>query len=291
LEYGWTKCKSALYSSRLPELDYALNPYIGCEHGCTYCYSRALLRSRELAKRWGSFVWAKQRLLDRLRVDLRRKPKGIVGVGTATDPYQPLEGKLKLTEKCLRLILNYQFNASIQTKSTLVLRDLEIISAGKFDVGVTVITLNEDLAKILEPRAPPPKARLKTLEKLSEAEIETWLFYGPIIPGLNDDEETIAGIVKEASRAGCQLLFYDKLNLKTGVLESLSKALNHVFPDVVKSLPESLSKHFYWNNISRKIEEECRKANIRCKPAFAESKGFKLANFQRKKGKTQISLL
>jgi len=278
LEYGWVKCRGALYPSKLPELDYALNPYVGCEHGCAYCYSRALLRDDELARRWGSFVWAKRRFLDRLRADLKRKPKGVIGVGTATDPYQPLEAKLKLTEQALKLILAYKFNASIQTKSPLMLRDVETIKAGRFDVGVTVTTLNMDIAKILEPRAPPPKDRLKALEKLSEAGVETWLFYGPIIPGLNDDEETISGIVEEASRIGCCLLYYDKLNLKAGVLVSLSKALAQTFPEVVRRIPETLSNQSYWAKVSRRIEEECRRADVKCKPAFPGPWGSETSN-------------
>ncbi|MHC1586463.1 MAG: SPL family radical SAM protein [Candidatus Hecatellaceae archaeon] len=268
ISYGWVECRGALYPSGLPDLDYALNPYVGCQHGCVYCYSRSVLGRKDLAERWGSFVWAKRRLLDRLRADLRRKPKGVVGVGTVTDPYQPLEGRLKLTREALKLLEAYGFPASIQTKSPLILRDKDLVARAGFDVGVTITTLDEILAGRLEPGAPPPKARVEALRQLSASGVETWLFYGPIIPEVNDSPEIISQVVKVAVEAGCKTLIYDKLNLKRWVLESLSPVLESLRPGLTSRVRETLAFRGYWARVSRLVEEACEAAGIACEPAF-----------------------
>jgi len=228
-----------------------------------------------MAENWGGFVLAKRGLLERLRADLRRRPKGLIGVGTVTDPYQPLEAKLNLTGQALRLIEAYGFKASIQTKSPLVLRDGETIVRAGFDVGVTVTTLDEGVASLLEPGAPPPKARIKALEKLSRLGVETWLFYGPIIPGVNDDPETVSVVVGAAASAGCSLLLYDLLNLKRWVLEFLAPALEELKPGLAGRLRENLNSRAYRENLSSLIQRACSRFRIECKPAFPAPRGFK----------------
>ncbi len=268
VEYSYITCKSALSISRLPGLDYSLNPYVGCEHGCLYCYSRSMLKDEALALKWGSFVWAKKNLVERLRHDLRHKKRGVVGVGTITDPYQPLEAKLRLTYNCIELLAAYRFPTSIQTKSTLILRDLELIKPEKFDVGVTITTVNVDLAKKLEPKASTPDARVQIVEEMANRNIETWVFLGPIIPFINDDEENFKSIVRVAWKNKSKIL-YDKLNLKKWVLESLKPFLEKEKPELVERLPEILSpKSGYWLKISKTIQKLCKEKNVECKPAF-----------------------
>jgi len=274
-EYGWVECRGALYPSGLPDLDYALNPYVGCEHGCKYCYSKAVFRSRRLAEGWGAFVWAKRRLLDRLRADLKRKPKGMIGVGTVTDPYQPLEAKLKLTSEALRLIAAYGFKASIQTKSPLILRDGKALVRGRFDVGITLTSLNERIASLIEPRAPPPRARLEALRKLSSLGVETWLFYGPIIPEVNDDPETVSRIVEAAVSTGCRLILYDKLNLKRWVFEFLAPTLEELKSGLAGRVRETLNSKAYREKVSTLIQKACSRVGVKCEPAFPAPRGFK----------------
>lgn len=273
--YGWVECRGALYPSGLPDLDYALNPYVGCEHGCKYCYSKSVLGSRKLAEGWGGFVWAKRGLLDRLEADLRRKPKGLIGVGTVTDPYQPLEAELRLTGESLKLIASHGFKASIQTKSSLVLRDCETIIRAGFDVGITITTLDRGVSQLLEPRASSPESRLKALQKLSSQGVETWLFYGPIIPEVNDSPETVSSIVEAAASAGCSLLIYDKLNLKRWVLEFLTPSLEELKHGLPGRLRKILASEAYWRRLSTLIEEACSRFKIRCEPAFPAPWGYK----------------
>lgn len=269
MKYTVKDCRTALSRSRLPGLDYALNPYFGCEHGCLYCYSPAVLGLIGTHRRWGSFVEAKANIPEVLAKEARRKPKGVVGVSTVTDPYQPWEERLKLTRHCLIVLKETGFKASIQTKSDLVTRDLDVIVDGGFDVCITITTLNEGLAQILEPKAPPPDRRVKALRRLVSHGVESWIFLGPIIPGVNDDKENIRRIVEVAHEVGSKL-YYDKLNLREGVSERLTPLLRslNLKADQEWLLKGSNPSSTYWIKLSRLIEEEARSFRVHAEPAF-----------------------
>ena len=157
---GEVACLRALNPSRLPGLDYALNPYVGCAHACAYCYSQDVLRLGQRGK-WGSWVEAKRNFAARLSDELRRAKPGVVGLGTVTDPYQSAEAKRRLSRACLEVLREHNHPVCVQTKSDLVADDLELIASLQSpEVGFTATTLDESLASILEPGAPPPLARL-----------------------------------------------------------------------------------------------------------------------------------
>jgi len=271
IEYSSVSCKTALSLSKLPGLKYSLNPYMGCEHGCIYCYSRAIFRNREIAMNWGKFVKSKQNIVEILSNEIKRKPRGVVGVSTVTDPYQPMESKMQLTRKCLEILANNNFTTSIQTKSILVLRDIDIMKPKKFDVGVTITTMDRDLARKLEPRASPPDARAHVLEELAPRGFETWVFLGPIIPEINDNKESIAQVIEVVKKTNSKLM-YDRLNLKQWVLESMTPFLELEKPGLARRLPAILStKSDYWNKISSMIEDLCKERSVLCEPAFPSS--------------------
>ncbi len=280
-EYSSMNCKTALSPSKLPGLRYSLNPYLGCEHGCLYCYSKAIFRDLDMALNWGKFVRAKQNIAEVLTQEVKRKPRGVVGVSTVTDPYQPIESKTHLTRKCLEILAKHNFQTSIQTKSILVLRDIDILKPKKFDVGVTITAMDRDLAKKLEPKSSPPDARAHVLEELAPRGFETWVFFGPIIPEINDSEESIAQVVEVARKTKSKLL-YDRLNLKQWVLESLTPFLEQEKPGLAQRLPAILSaKSNYWSKISSTIEALCKEQSVRCESAFPPSaeKQLSLRNF------------
>jgi len=281
IEYSSMNCKTALSLSKLPGLKYSLNPYLGCEHGCLYCYSRAIFRDRDMATNWGKFVKAKQNIVEILTNEIKRKPRGIVGVSTVTDPYQPMESKMQLTRKCLDILAKHNFSTSIQTKSILVLRDIDIMKPKKFDVGVTITTMDHDLARKLEPRSSPPDARAHVLEELAPRGFETWIFLGPIIPEINDSKESIAQVIEVAKKTKSKLI-YDKLNLKQWVLESMTPFLEQEKLGLAQRLPAILSaKSDYWHKISSMVEAICKEQSVRCEPAFPPSKKqlFLVRNF------------
>lgn len=268
VEYSSITCRTALSPSKLPGLKYSLNPYVGCEHGCIYCYSRSIFRDRELALHWGEFVRAKQNIPELLSRELERKPKGVIGLSTITDPYQPLEAKLGLTRRCLEVLSRHEFPVSIQTKSDLVLRDADLVKPGRFDVGVTITTMDEDLARKIEPKSPSPDARAQVVEEFASRGVETWVFLGPIIPEINDDASSIERVIEVARRSGSKLM-YDKLNLRAWVLESIAPFLEKERPGLVDRLPSLLAAGSdYWRRISSLIEGLCAERAIRCEPAF-----------------------
>ncbi|MEM2122676.1 MAG: radical SAM protein [Candidatus Bathyarchaeia archaeon] len=268
MDYAVKNCRSALSKSRLPGLDYALNPYFGCEHGCLYCYSPMVLGLKEAYERWGSFVKVKVNILEVLTKEARRKRKGIVGVSTVTDPYQPLEERYKLTRRCLMILKEAGFKASIQTKSDLVTRDIDVILDGGFDVCITVTTLDKDLAQALEPKAPPPDRRVEALHRLSSHGVETWIFLGPIIPGVNDDKDGIRGILEVAYDTRSKV-YYDKLNLREGILHRLTSLKTLSLNEDANRLSEKLKPSSnYWRRLSGLIEEEAHSYRVHIEPAF-----------------------
>jgi len=268
MEYGTIRCRIALSPSRLPGLTYSLNPYFGCEHGCLYCYSGSVFRNEKIARNWGTFVNAKSNIVSVLARELPGKRKGVIGLSTVTDPYQPVESRLELTRSCLEILAKHDFKISIQTKSSLVLRDSDLVSGSKFEVGVTITTLDPELAKKLEPKACLPDERQRILEDYSERKVETWIFLGPIIPYVNDQTENLERIIRVAKATKSRLLF-DKLNLRPWVLENLTPFLAKEAPQALDNIPSLLGqKSEYWQMMSARIQSMCQDLGVRYEHAF-----------------------
>lgn len=252
--------ESALSKSGLPDIDYALNPYLGCSHGCIYCYARLYTRDKRASMNWGSVVIVKSNIARVLEKEIKRIKPGHVGVGTITDPYQPVEAVYKLTRTCIEILLKHGFNVSIQTKNTLVLRDIDIFSKYKdfIDVGFTIITLNQNLTKLIEPFSSPPLARVNALRVLSNHGVKTWIFYGPIIPGLNDDIKTLESVAKIAKETN-SILYYDSLHVKPFMKN----------PKYLLYEPARKVSKKWWLSTEKRILEYCSNYALNCKPGFA----------------------
>ncbi|MEK0324293.1 MAG: radical SAM protein [Nitrosopumilus sp.] len=261
------KCSSALNVSKLPDLDYSFNPYLGCQIGCRYCYALSFLQKKELGLDWGNFVMAKENILEILARDVKKKPEGVVGVSTITDPYQSIEKKLELTRNGIEMLSNNGFHVSIQTKSNLVLRDLDLISPGTFDIGVTITTSRPELSRILEPSAPLPEKRAQILEECSKKGVETWLFFGPIIPHVNDSHDEIVSVVKLAKRSNSVIL-YDRFREKRWLLEVLLPKLDELESGLGQKVKDSINDLSYWRQTSSLIERVCRDQGVNLKVAF-----------------------
>lgn len=144
--------------SRSKVLHYTINPYIGCEHGCTYCYARFMKRFTRHREPWGKFVDIKINAPNLLKHEIQKKNSGRVWISGMCDPYQPLEEEYELTKRCLEILLEYDWPITIQTKSPLVLRDIKLLKKSKqVEVGFTVTTADEKIRQIFEPHAPPIK--------------------------------------------------------------------------------------------------------------------------------------
>ncbi len=175
--------KTVLTKTAISGFDYCLNPYVGCGHGCRYCYASFMKRFTNHKEPWGEFVDVKINAPHLLKRQLKRAKKGIVSLSTVTDPYQPLEKKYQLTRGCLEALLEFQFPVNLLTRSPLCLRDIELFKKfNEIEVGLSITTDDERMRKIFEPHSPPIPSRVRTLEVLRKEGIKTYAFIGPMLP-------------------------------------------------------------------------------------------------------------
>lgn len=195
--------------SKSKVFSYAINPYIGCQHGCTYCYARFMKRFTEHKEPWGEFVDVKINAPDLLQKEINKKPPGRVWVSGVCDPYQPIEKKYELTKKCLEILIQHDWPITIQTKSPLVLRDIELLrGSSKIEVGLTITTGDDKVRQLFEPNAPPIKARIRALEELHLARISTFVMIAPMLPKA---EELVAVL-----RGKVDYVLIDRMNYHYG---------------------------------------------------------------------------
>ena len=169
--------------SRSKVFDYVVNPYIGCQHGCTYCYARFMKRFTGHEEPWGEFVDVKVNAPDLLQREIEKVPSGKVWVSGVCDAYQPLEKIYALTKKCLEILVRHDWPITVQTKSSLVLRDVNLFKGtDKIEVGLSVTTGDEGVRQLFEPSAPSIKERIKALEELHLAGIKTFAMIAPMLP-------------------------------------------------------------------------------------------------------------
>lgn len=176
---------------------YVINPYTGCQHACSYCYARFMKRFSRHTEPWGQFVDVKINAPELLEKEITKKRLDKVWVSGVCDPYQPLENKYQLTRQCLQILAENDWPAAVQTRSPLVVRDLDILQSGKyFEVGMSVTTADDHMRLLFEPAAPPIPQRIEALERLHQAGIKTFAMIAPILPGAEDLAGLLAGKVE-----------------------------------------------------------------------------------------------
>jgi DNA repair photolyase len=230
------QCKSILTKSGIEGVDYAINPYVGCAHGCAYCYAVFMKRFTGHKEEWGTFVDVKVNAPQVLSRQLRRAKPGNVTFGTVTDAYQPLERVYELTRACLEVLARsgQGFSVSILTKSDLVLRDLDMIEQLKdAEVAFTITTLDEEIRRRFESHASSISARLEALRSLHETGIRTWAFCGPVLPSITDDEASLDALFAELKRVGVGYVLVDSLNVRGAAWGRLHRVLKTHYPDLV----------------------------------------------------------
>lgn len=244
------KCSRALSRSNLPEMDYSLNPYHGCLHGCIYCFAMDFTPEYDAVEEWGSKIYVRTNIAEKLRHEISGLKRGTVGISTITDPYQSIEGRYRLTRKCLSILLENGFYVTLQTKSPLVIRDIDVIDSHRenVDVGMTLTTLSSDLATILEPGSPSPASRISSIERLSHAGVRTWIYLGPIIKGVNDSMDDIEEIVGVCERTGSRLIFDRYASYRHSDIMISSAAESSGLRADLKTTEE------WWMDLSRNIQ-------------------------------------
>lgn len=210
------KTKSALCKSRIPEVEYVINPYIGCAHGCKYCYARFMSKwsKHHAGAQWGSFVEIKVNIPEVLERELRSKRKrGNVLLSSVCDPYQPVEARYRLTRQCLQLLLEFGWGIDILTRSPLVLRDVDILARSpNATVGISIPSDDEKVRRILEPHSPSITSRLESLKKLHSEGIRTWVFVAPTLP-MNPER------LAKAIQPYVEYVLIDRLNYRKNVTQ------------------------------------------------------------------------
>jgi DNA repair photolyase len=173
--------KTILSKSKI--YDYVVNPYRGCQHGCSYCYARFMKRFTHHPEPWGEYVDIKINAAELLEKEITKKEKGRVWVSGVCDPYQPIEAKYKLTRRCLEVLIHHQWPVTIQTRSPLVTRDIDLLkNAMDVEVGMSITTADEAIRRLFEPQAPTINSRIAALEELHNAGISTFAMIAPVLP-------------------------------------------------------------------------------------------------------------
>ena len=239
VEYREEPCKSALNKVRGMPFPWSLNPYMGCAHRCTFCYVRAFERraDRPAGDEYGRSIRVKVNVAEVLRAELARSSwrREAVSIGAATDPYQPAEGRYRLTRACLEALSAARTPFSLITRSPMIVRDMDVLlpAAGRARVAVmfSVPTLDEDVWRSTEPSTAPPAQRLRALARLSEAGLDTVLAIAPVLPGISDRPEQLAAVVRAARRAGARSLWAGVLHLRPGTREHFLECLARDWPE------------------------------------------------------------
>jgi DNA repair photolyase len=227
--------------TRMP-FTWTINPYRGCEFACKYCYARYTHEFMEMRDGvdFEQKIYAKQHAADLLRQELRKvKPGEDIALGTATDPYQPIEKKLEITRAILQEISRHSgLEVGIVTKSAMVTRDIDVLrevaTNNRISVSFTVTTVDAELARILEPRAPRPDLRLESLKKLREAGIRAGVICAPVLPGITDGPKQLEAVVKAAAEAKATHIYANPLFLKPCSAAVFMPFLKEHFPDLVR---------------------------------------------------------
>jgi len=241
VEYREEPCRTALNRVTGMMFGWSLNPYMGCAHRCTFCYVRAFERRAERPSddRYGTSIRVKTNVAAVLRRELaRRSWRGEnVVVGAATDPYQPAEGRYRLTRACLQAFAEAANPFSIITRGPMIVRDLDVLSeaARRAAVSVTfsIPTLDLEIWRRTEPATAPPRQRLRALTALRAAGVDAGVGMAPILPGLSDRPELLADVVRAARDAGATSIWANLLNLRPGTREHFLDHLARDWPELV----------------------------------------------------------
>jgi DNA repair photolyase len=283
VEYREEPCRAALNRVKGMGFQWSLNPYMGCAHRCTFCYVRAfeLRADRPSGDRYGRSIRVKVNVADVLRAELARPSWSgdTVAIGAATDPYQPAEGRYRLTRGCLEALRDASNPFSLITRSPMIVRDLDVLvgAARRAEVGVvfSVPTLDEEVWRRTEPGTPPPQRRLEALKRLVDAGIKAGVGMAPILPGISDRPAELERVIRAAREAGATSVWANLLYLKAGTREHFLEALGRDWPEELERYEQLYGDRAY---LPKKLAEPVRGlvAELREKHGIRDRRRLKL---------------
>jgi DNA repair photolyase len=232
------RCKTALNRVRGMGFAWSLNPYRGCAHHCAYCYARTThaFLGLDIGLDFASQLFAKTNVVEVLTRELKRKAwrRESVAVGTSTDPYQPIEGKYRLTRGCLQALADSGTPGNVTTKGTLVVRDTDVLQSmargAGAGVSMSLITLDEDVWRRLEPGTAPPAQRLRAIDALVKAGVPVGIALAPVLPGITDGQHALDAVVKAAAEHGASWLWAGAIHMEGPVRDYFLSSLAEHFP-------------------------------------------------------------
>ena len=235
--YREVEVKSALNAVKGMPFDWSLNPWSGCAHKCTYCFARAYharYREKNVGTDFDSNVEVRVNIAEVLRKELRRRREGSLAIGTATDPYQPIEGKYQLTRHCLEALIDYPMPTSIVTKGPLVVLDIDVLrkldEKTELTVYFSVPCVDENVVRKTDPGTAPPRQRLRALRMLREAGIDAAVLCMPVLPGISVSEESLDAAARAASEAGATAFRHRPLKIDVEIQDYYYDFLATEFP-------------------------------------------------------------
>jgi DNA repair photolyase len=268
VEYREEPCKVALNRVKGMPFDWSLNPYMGCAHRCTFCYVRAFERraDRPSDHRYGTSIRVKVNVAERLRVELARRTwcGDAVAVGAAPDPYQPAEGRYRLTRACLEALRDAANPFHIITRGPLIVRDAELLAeaASRAEVSVTfsVPTVEDDVWRATEPGTAPPLKRLRALRVLVDAGVRASVGMAPLLPGLSDRPGSLERVVAAAREAGACGIWANLLYLRPGTREHFLECLARDWPELLPDYERLYARGAYLPRAAAQpVKEEVRR--------------------------------
>jgi DNA repair photolyase len=262
VEYREEPCKIALSPVKGMHFEWSLNPYMGCVHRCTFCYVRAfeLRADRPSDDAYGRSIRVKPNIPEVLRHELRlpSRRNAHVAIGSATDPYQPAEGRYRLTRACIQALGEAKTRFSIITRGPMAVRDGDVLQAAAertaCSLSFSVPTLDDDVWRKTEPGTAHPRQRLRVLRQLSDLGLNVGVSIAPVLPGLSDRPEQIETVVKAAKDAGAQFLWCGTLRLGPGTREHFLACLAKDWPELVPRYEGLYSKASPPRWLSKPIE-------------------------------------
>jgi DNA repair photolyase len=268
VEYREEPCKVALNHVKGMPFGWSLNPYMGCVHQCTFCYVRAFERraDRPSDHRYGTSIRVKLNIADRLRVELARASWAgeHVVIGAATDPYQPAEGRYRLTRACIEVLRDASNPFAIITRGPLIVRDAELLAeaAARADVSVTfsVPTVDDEVWRTTEPGTAPPRQRLRALKALVAHGVRASVGMAPLLPGLSDQPASLERVIVAAREAGACGIWANLLYLRPGTREHFLECLARDWPELLPGYERLYARGAYLPQAdARPAKEEVRR--------------------------------